>query len=198
MLQITGGEISYGRTVKTGDFENKRVDVKISFSVGEGVDHETVLAMAGNTAHQHCMSLLGMTALPSTVGGQTIEPQRTLAAPPKVDGRTKAAKQAQAAAPAKAEPAQDVLGDILGEAKPAPNADDDLLGDAATPTPEVTDEDLGAAITARNTKIKNAPEIKKLIASFCDPGLVNKTFRAIPKDRRQEFLAALEKVPAAK
>ncbi len=39
MAQITGGKVSYGRTVKTGDYENKRIDVEMTFSVAEGEDY---------------------------------------------------------------------------------------------------------------------------------------------------------------
>lgn len=36
MVQVTHGKVSYGRTIKTGDFESKRADVELAFSVEEG------------------------------------------------------------------------------------------------------------------------------------------------------------------
>ena len=58
--QITGGEVGFGRTVKTGDFENKRVDVKLSFTVGDGEDYSTILGLAAQQAHDKCHEMLGL------------------------------------------------------------------------------------------------------------------------------------------
>jgi len=38
MTNVTGGVVKYERTVKTGDFENKKLSVELSFNVEEGTD----------------------------------------------------------------------------------------------------------------------------------------------------------------
>lgn len=60
MSNITGGEVGYGRTVKTGDFENKRVDVKLAFTVGDGENHATILDAAAMAAYVKCHELLSL------------------------------------------------------------------------------------------------------------------------------------------
>ena len=59
MLRISGGEVTYGRTVKTGDYENKRMDIKLSFGCDDGDDYDTLIAMAGQIALRRCHDALG-------------------------------------------------------------------------------------------------------------------------------------------
>lgn len=60
MSQIINGKVSFGRTVKTGDYENKRADVEIAFSVGEGEDATAIIEKASSVAQAKCLELLGI------------------------------------------------------------------------------------------------------------------------------------------
>ena len=59
-MPITNGEVTYGRTAKTGDYENKRVDVKLSFTVEDGQDYSELLTLAGREAHDKAHAMLGI------------------------------------------------------------------------------------------------------------------------------------------
>lgn len=58
MVQITNGVVKYGRTVKTGDFENKRVDVELSFSITEEDNTDEVIAHVSDKAMAHAFRML--------------------------------------------------------------------------------------------------------------------------------------------
>jgi hypothetical protein len=63
MSFITNGKVTYGRTVKTGDYENKRVDVEIVFVVPDGANAEDAhgyLGDAGIIAFNKAHELLGL------------------------------------------------------------------------------------------------------------------------------------------
>lgn len=206
MLRINGGEVSYGRTIKTGDFENKRVDVKISFSVDEGDDdYETLIAMAGNIACHRCHNLLGLDAPKASTA-----PLQARSAPalPSAPASASAPAAAVAGAPAggdepkrgrgrppkpKPAPADELS---LEDDTPAPAvAADDLDLDSAETTAQITDKDLEDAIRAHNAKVKNGVAIKKLIGDFTPKGQLV-SFRVIPQEDRAKFLSELTKVPA--
>jgi hypothetical protein len=46
MTKITGGEVSYGLTVCPKQYEIKRGDVKLTFTVGEGESYESIFDRA--------------------------------------------------------------------------------------------------------------------------------------------------------
>lgn len=54
MATITGGKVSYGRTIKTGDFESKRVDVELAFSVGDGEDYGHAFDLVSRQVARRC------------------------------------------------------------------------------------------------------------------------------------------------
>lgn len=62
MGKITGGEVEYGQTVKTGDYENKKVSVKLTFAVEDGEDYNEVLNSVAHEAHAKAKQMLGAKA----------------------------------------------------------------------------------------------------------------------------------------
>ncbi len=201
MLNITGGKVSYGRTVKTGDFENKRVDVELHFSVGEDEDsHEALMALAGQLAWKQCHEMLAMTKLPATIEGQA---QPALVASPAAQA-VEARKPGRPPKVALVAPAAPVPAPVAHKApelslpsepvKIAPSHDDDLLGLGGETAP-ITDADLTKAIQDRQAVVKNGTAIRTLIASFIPKGQIN-SFKNIPADKRSEFVEALNSVPS--
>lgn len=192
MLQISGGKITYGRTVKTGDYENKRADVEMHFSGDDGDDFEELIAMAGAIALKQCHAILGLKApaLPASTPSALPTPAPAAPAEPKRRGRPPAVKPA----PAPAAPAEDELS--LDDA-PAPEpaeADVDLGLDEPK---EITDKDLSDAITSQQAKSQDkaasAQKIKALFKALCPAGTIP-SFRGIPPERRAEFLESLKTV----
>lgn len=196
MSQINGGEISYGRTVKTGDYENKRCDVKVSFSVGDGEDHGDVVALAGKIAHSKAHELLGLQA----TSAAAVEP----AAPAKPRGRPKveAPTPSAPAAPPAADPAAipEPVQAASTPAQPAapvvpPAADPAAMGEdvltAAPAGPTLTEQDCVTAVTSHNAKIKNPQAIKALLAEYVTHP---KGVRDVPANMRQQFIDRLHKI----
>ena len=106
MGKITGGEIKYGRTVKTGDFENKRVDVALTFTVEDGEDHTAIVQAAAKEAHDKAHAMLGLKVPVDAKPTLATEPKPELKPDKAVAGRTKAdlEKEVVAAAGGKTKP----------------------------------------------------------------------------------------------
>ena len=197
--QITGGEISFGRTMKTGEYENKRGDVKVAFSVGEGEDHAAVLDKAAELAKAKLAELLDPPLPGAPKRGRPPNPppapvanKATLAAeaavkagadpaavlnPPPIEKAISAAKPvAEAATVAKSEPPID----------PAAVADE-----FAAEAPPITDKDLTDAATRKNAEHdgKAGPTIRQLVGKFvAPPGRIVD----IKPEHRPEFLKQLK------
>jgi len=203
MGNITGGSVSYGRTMKTGDFENKRVDVTLDFRVEDGEAHNTIFQAAAKEAHTKAHAMLGIkpAAAQEAAIAKTetvVEPKADKAAAAaamnkkeatetaKPDGRSKEAKAAKAKA--KGEPVK-TEGEDIGE-------EFDETSEASAP--EITDADLqkanGDKVKVLAVKHGNGASkvIRELIATFVEPP---KKSTDLPQNVRAEYLkklAALE------
>lgn len=208
MSQITNGKVSFGRTVKTGDYENKRVDVEIAFSVGEGEDHTSILEQAGALAVGKAHELLGLKTAGSVPAQQppvTSAPERpasppAAASPPKraaapkkppvVDvGPISKEEIAEATAARAAPPVEDdhAQAAVEGAADPTAFTEDDLVGTA----PEITEAQLVDACAKKQSATGNGIAIKQLIYKYVAPP---KSVREIEPARRQDFLNELAKL----
>jgi hypothetical protein len=58
MATITGGKVCYGRTIKTGDFESKRVDVELTFAVDDGENYEHALDLVSRQVARKAEEML--------------------------------------------------------------------------------------------------------------------------------------------
>lgn len=220
MSQITNGKVSYGRTVKTGDYENKRADVEIGFNVGEGEDESEVLSRASNLAKYKCELLLGIAkelapAEQPSVPVSTTHIAAAAAAPaaanptrrgpakkpPVIDvvltdeEKAEAAAKAKAATDAKADTASlDGLEEGLTEAEVTEAAGGDVssIDDLlGADAQPITDQALVEAITTKNGQINNAVAIRQLIGKYVNPP---KGAKDIPAEVRQKFLDDLGKL----
>lgn len=56
--QITNGTISHGKTLKLGEYENKRGDVSLSFNIAEGADPDHAIHHVKTMVHKHLAMVL--------------------------------------------------------------------------------------------------------------------------------------------
>ena len=196
MAHISGGEVTYGRTMKTGDYENKRVDVKLTFGVDDGEDVEAILTKVSITAVRKAHEMLGIPA-PAAA---------TAAVAPKSAATTKAGKEAAAAVtkvektqtptPAAAETVVDEKKVAVeqaaistGDARVDPAQMPDELDDASV---DITDAQLADAAKQKNATLKDPVRIKALRDKYA--GKTPSILSEIPKDKRQAFLDELKKM----
>lgn len=169
MGSITGGRVVFSRTVKTGDYENMKAEVELTFTAGDEDDHAKLLDLASRQAQAKALEMLGLT------GGS-------------VKGGKSATTTETAAEPAKGKPGR--------KPKPAPEPEaEEPEAEAEEPEAEdVSDEDLVAKISAHAKATGAKAEIKKLIGEWSP-----KTGKAdgIPMAKREAFLAALKKIKKA-
>lgn len=188
-MPITNGTIKYGQTVKTGDYENKRADVELSFTVPEGEEAAVHIEQAHTLAELHCHRILNKT----NTGSQSPAPApaKIEAAPaakpaPAAKGKAKPAAK-KAADPAAVEEAEE---EELDDSGVTGNTLDDLLGLNEAPA-EITDKALNDAVQKQQDAVKNAPGIRKLLNEF---GIKTPPGRLIDLEqgKRAEFIAKLQ------
>lgn len=197
MSEITSGEFTYGRTKNLGDYNNKKVELKLAFSV-EKNDHAAALANVTRIAIESCEAILEGKAAPAFL--QPATPKAAPTAAPAA-GKTKADLAAEITgetAPAAPKPAAKKPPKVEKPAETkqkdaADLGDDDIMGAAVE---EITDAILQDKITKRNQAIKNPQGIRGLIGQFVTHP---KGARDIPQELRADFLAKLEALqpPAA-
>lgn len=206
MGEIISGQVSFSKTVKTGDFENEKADCRLDFNVAEGETCDSILNVASNMAKAKVFELLGKGKAPATLPAQLAKPADAASA----TGATKADLTAAAATAAGAPKSGTADATPKAAAKPPKaakkaeeprpaetpadaGADDmaDLLGAAPA---EVTDAELIAKVTATNGRIKNPAAIKDLTAKFV---AFPKGVKDIPQELRGKYIAGLEALKPA-
>ena len=60
MTQITGGRIVYGRTVQPAQYESKKAEVELTFSVEDGAYDEAALDGIIHTAIEKAHAMVGL------------------------------------------------------------------------------------------------------------------------------------------
>lgn len=187
MGQITGGYATYSRTVKTGEFENKKAEVQLSFTT-DGDDYETTVALVTRQAKLKCEEMLGLREGTTVSGGKARGPApeaHDAAMEAKAAG--KAAKAQKAAADKAASKAKVKDDDDEPEVDDEPEADEPEAEDDDIPS----DSELGARIgkTVGTDKAKSKAA-RALIAKFSTTDKA----AGIPKAKRKAFLAELAKL----
>ena len=194
MAHISGGEVTYGRTVKTGDYENKRVDVKLTFGCDEGEDVTNILDKTSLLALNKAHEILGLKPRAVEVAAVPVQSAKTAkagkegaAAVTKVEETQKPAKPVKAdAAEVVDEPKAAIS---TGEARIDPAQVADELDEAPA---EITDAMLADAAKNKNASLKDPVRIKALRDKYA--GKTPSILSEIPKDRRQAFLDELKKM----
>ena len=191
MAHISGGEVTYGRTVKTGDYENKRVDVKLTFGVDDGEDVETILTKVSITAVRKAHEMLGISvpaaataAVAPKSAATTAKATEAAAAVTAVEKTQKPAKAPKPAAETVEEPAQISTG--------AERVDPAQVADELDEVAPITDAQLADAAKTKNASLKDPVRIKALRDKYA--GKTPSILSEIPQEKRAEFLAELKKM----
>jgi hypothetical protein len=209
MGQITGGKVTYGRTLKTGDYENKRVDVELAFTVEEGEDYEAMLQAASEAAVAKAHAMLGLgTVAKSPAAAPKAAPQAETSAPvqPTAEGEKKRPGRPPKAALVPGGTStllpqvgsQIDLEEVIPSEKPKADVTKKAaaveLDDLGEPVKEITDELIGKAAMDTNKRIQDPAGIRKVIQAFLptyDPEQGPPKAAMIPKERRQAFMDKL-------
>lgn len=191
-VTITNGTVKYGRTVKTGDFESKRGDVELSFTVAEGEDANAAITKVERMAIGHVFDILG-------VKEDSTRAVHVEVAKSEKEKPAKAPKMPTAVKPAVIEPVDDLMSDIDGTISqtvaPVVESVDDGLGDllGESVTEEITDKELMDAAQKCQSANKNSPAIRKILSDLgvkVPPGRIID----VPQAKRQTFLDSLKEV----
>lgn len=196
--QITGGKVLFSETKQIAQYEPRRVEVELTFSVAEGDNADEFLTFVSEKAKAKVLEML-LGTKPQVI--QKAEPTKTATeinetAKPKPTARGK-----------KPEPAKPVEPDPFDEAE-AKVVDDqtvakleEALGEDTwniEPAKEITDAELSsecskkAAFFMQKDGTNNAVAIKGIIKKFTTDGQPHVS--SIPQDKRQEFIDALGKL----
>lgn len=204
-LTVTNGSVTYGRVVKTGDFENKKCDITFGFSL-EGANPEAATDEIGNLARRKCHELLELQKPLHAASASPVAPSNAKVAMAAAITGEKAAepKPARAKKPPKVE-AVDELDDeptpksAADKAMDQPHAGhdaDDLPEDDFSAAPaEITDAELQDKVQKRNGVIKNSLGIRQLIGKYVTHP---KGLKDVPQELRARFLTELEALQPAK
>jgi hypothetical protein len=204
MSQITAGSVTFGRTVQPKEYESKKAEVTLAFSVPEGENHEAIFAKAEQQAVAKVEQMLtGRVASTKEAVAAKLNAADAAAPPAPKNGPGRPSNAAKAAAQAKldaaaaaAKPNDDLAiferreSALAEDGKAAEMAAEDDFLTSAAPA-EVTDDAIVQALTRKNAALKNPVAIRQLIGKFV---AAPKTAREIPQEARAEFLAQLEKL----
>jgi hypothetical protein len=172
-MQITNGSVTFGRSIRPADFENKRAEVTLAFVVEEGETPEEAITKAGEMAQRHCMELLRK---PESIEAKSEQRDTSRAAthPAVMDEEAKAS---------------------LAQAAKADTGFDPLEEDDGDKPDDVTDADLMRYVTEARARGVTPEQIKKLISRHvAKPGM---PLISIPMPKRWAFVEALRLEKAA-
>jgi hypothetical protein len=214
VTQITGGKISFGRTIQAAQFEPKRADAEFTFTVSEGGDVSEIAIKAAMLAYSKVHELLGLkTEIVTHVA--RVSDQETKAVtqhipPAGVTVTAPADKSPIGAEGEKRSRGRPPKQPPVVEPDPASIEDEEKTlskgngGDpgaaewAADDEPaEVTDARLLEAVTKRNGVINNGAAIKRLIRTY-NNDVPGSRLDQIPQAKRGAFLVELEKLQPEK
>jgi hypothetical protein len=198
MGSITGGSVTFGRTVQPAQYESKKAEVTITFACSEedGPDiAQKMLDGASAMAKTKALELLGLKAAEATAPAAAQEPDKPArqkpGPKPKTEARpTTAEKLAAAAAEDTIDLGErDKAAESANEAAEASaaDADADLLGPA--PAQPITDKDLMDAVTKKMAEINDPKALKEVRGKFVQAPL---GFKDIPQEKRAECIAAIK------
>lgn len=68
-MQITGGRVTFGRSVQPAQYETKKAEVEITFSFAEGENLEGKLDLAASIAQDKALEMVGLKKGPANVAG---------------------------------------------------------------------------------------------------------------------------------
>lgn len=208
-MAITGGKVSFSRTVKVADFEPKNATVELSFGIEEdGQEPQKSIDAVAGMALETAMRMLGFksekalaaakseaTAVMSGAAGP-VPGRRGPGRPPKLaqspyappaktngngNGADAVARALEVEEPADAEPTTTDA--------PTEGADAAAVADWEKP-PAITDVELTSALTRKMGELKDGPRIRAVVQKFTRDGSISAA--TIPQDKRADFLIELK------
>jgi anti-sigma28 factor (negative regulator of flagellin synthesis) len=195
MAHISGGEVTYGRTMKTGDYENKRVDVKLTFGVDDGEDVEAILTKVSITAVRKAHEMLGIPAPAAATAAVASKSAATAKAGKEAAAAVTKVEKTQTPTPAAAETVVDekkVAVEQAAISTGAERVDPAQVADELDEVAPITDAQLADAAKQKNATLKDPVRIKALRDKYA--GKTPSILSEIPKDKRQAFLDELKKM----
>ena len=218
MAQITGGSVTFGRTVQPAQYESKKSEITLTFAVAEDdgdVIAQNMLNLVSKIAQEKALELVGLKVASAPTAKVEALPEGKVEQPnpalnkivdedrpgskrgPKPKKPAEAEKPtedplapAEAAAEADNEAAAHKAAMAKANAEIA-DADSDLLGGAEAAPQPVSDKELMDAVTKKMAEINSGPKIKEVREKFVTSP---KGIRDIPQDKRAEFLVELAKL----
>ena len=197
-MTITNGTIKYGQTVKTGDYENKRGDVELSFTLAEGQSVDEELNHARSVAHGHLHSMLGINGSAATVAApKAPQPaKKAVAKHAVVEKVAETDEEILDRTPHPSMPKPPVAKAVVAENKKAAEVVeenlDDLLGTEEV-AKEITDKEMTDATQRCQAANKNSPAIRKVL-NECGVKAPPGRIIDIPQAKRQEYLDKLAEI----
>ena len=215
MAKISGGAVTFGRTVNLGDYNSKKAEVMLTFALDEGEAADAVIEEVAREVMTKCLAMVGVgaPAIPKTAprpmtaladDGARAEAaegvKEAAAAALTAKEKAEAKERAKAANTAK-KPSLDIPESLKREpektAAPAKVEEDPGFDEDAAELPEVTQDQLTSAMNRKVAELKGAhggaapTMIKALIAKFVEPP---KKSHDIPQNLRHDFLKKLEEL----
>lgn len=204
-VQITNGSVKYGETRKTGDFENKRADVELTFNIGEKQNADEVVLEVSKKAKAYLEEILSGNKPKNLtpMAPRMPKPPETPAQASQSEAQTaNLNKQVTTVLPVVAvggdlstvqEPTPFQIAQKSVENKQALVIEKIKLASEIINANEITDAQLMDATTKCQQHVKNAPAIRKLLNELgvkAPPGrLID-----LPQDKRQPYLEGLSKI----
>ena len=195
-IQITNGSVKYGETRKTGDFENKRADVELSFNVPEGKNADELIAKVVEKAKEQVFTSLGIgKPVKPLHGSSDTTTTQTVKNPPRMPKITE---------PVQASKAEAQTANLTQQVEVATTHNSSTGGDLSIieepkqvksvvqiqVDSEITDLQLMDATRKHQELVKNPVSIRKLINEL---GIIAPPGRLIdlPQNKRQDYLDKL-------
>lgn len=175
MSQVISGYAMYGRTVKTGEYENKKAEVQFEFHVDEGEDHNAVAKQAGKDALALCNSMLGIAKAPAK----------------EAEAKPAKAKEAETTKPAEAD-------DIGLDTPPARTPEQKAEKKAAVE--KIAAEENAISDAALHAAAQNKAQalgegggqkVKALVKEYNPDPAKGFSLKDVPQDKRADFLTRL-------
>lgn len=198
MARMTNGTVTFERSVKVADYENKKFAAQFSFILDDDDDPESVAEMYGRQIVRFVEDKLGLKssiALPepakkAEVGaglpGKTVAQHAAETAEAKPKGKPGRPSNAEKAARA----AANKQAASTSEAPASePETEGHELSSAPSEVPEITDAQLREKIQHHVAQHGDSTAVRRLVQSFF-PAKEGKVWQSqeLPNDRRQEFL----------
>ena len=221
MAQITGGSVTFGRTVQPAQYESKKSEITLTFALAEDdgdVIAQNMLNLVSKIAQEKALELVGLKVASAPTAKVEALPEGKVEQPNPAfnkivdEDRPGSKRGPKPKKPAEAEkPTEDPLAaaetaaEADNEAAEAAahkaamakanaeiaDADSDLLGGAEAAPQPVSDKELMDAVTKKMAEINSGPKIKEVREKFVTSP---KGIRDIPQDKRAEFLVELAKL----